>query len=123
MITKPQAEFPYINKAKEIFDVKETVCFAYKDTCYTNYKLSKDLVVHESVHFKQQSAMGADTWWDKFFTDNQFRLSQELEAYRAQLASIKDRNARHRVRLQVIDDLSGGIYGNCIGKEQLQTML
>lgn len=120
----PQAEFPYFKKACEMFEILETTCFTYGEVCYTNYfPLSPDLVIHERHHTKQQNAIGKDLWWDKFFIDPEFRLQQELECYRKQIASIKDRNERFRLHLFCIDILSGPMYGNCVSKEELVLLL
>lgn len=120
----PQSEFPRLKEAKEKFSILPTTCFTYGDTYYTDFApIPQDFVIHEQKHTEQQLAMGVDTWWDRYFVDAEFRLSQELECYKVQLASIKDRNLRFRRRLAVIADLSSPMYGSIITKAELDTLL
>lgn len=121
---KPQSEFPYFEKACKLFTIKDTTCFTYGDTYYTNFTpLSPDLMVHERHHTTQQMAMTPEVWWDKFFNDPKFRVDQEIECYKRQLASIKDREHRFRVKLHTINTLSSDMYGNCITKEEVALLL
>lgn len=79
-------------KCKERFNVDwdEGIVITYGDVVYSKYELSPSLIVHEGVHVKQQTEMGVEKWWDKYFDDKEFRLSQEVEAYRAQIRFIRD---------------------------------
>lgn len=121
---KLQREFPYFKEACEMFPINDGVCFTYGDVYYTNHSpLPHDFLIHEMKHTKQQELIGKDEWWRLFFADPQFRLEQELECYKVQLASIKDRELRFRRRMQVIDDLSGALYGNCVSKDELMQLL
>lgn len=49
-------------------------------------KEDQALIAHEMVHVRQQAATGWLAWWWRYLTDESFRLDQELEAYRVQLA-------------------------------------
>lgn len=101
---------------------KDTV-FAYRDAIYNpnNVPITPDLEVHEAVHLKQQGKLPID-WWIKYLTDPQFRLEQEIEAYRAQFTFIckvvKDKNKRYKILLKIGEFLSGPLYGNLITKKQ-----
>ena len=121
---QPQRNFPYLKRAKAVFDIHDGVCFTYGDTYYTNHApIPQDFLVHEQHHTKQQLSYGKDAWWERYLVDAKFRLDQELECYTVQLNSIKDRELRFRRRLQVIDDLSSPMYGNIITKQELNTLL
>lgn len=71
---------------------RDGVVFTYGDTIHV-YKggLTPDLVVHESMHIQQQKHYrgGAQGWWMDYIRDPEFRLEQELQAYRAQWNYVK----------------------------------
>lgn len=107
-------------KAKELWGVdfdKGTV-FTYGDTIHAKSKMSEDLLRHELTHVKQQTEMGKEIWWDRYFTDKEFRTAQELEAYRAQykwvLDNVKDRNTQAGYLYFFTRCLSGDMYGNVL---------
>ncbi len=86
---------PCYQEAQKRFGVnfyRDGVVFTYGDTIHF-YKgsLTPDIIVHEKVHIRQQTSFegGAAAWWGKYFIDEEFRLSQELEAYRAQWAYVQ----------------------------------
>lgn len=94
------------------------------EPCYTYGKdifnpsgnpLDPSLIAHESVHTIQQGEKPKE-WWDKFFKDKNFRLDQELQAYRVQYKTLKqlvsDRNELAKVLASLAADLSGPQYGN-----------
>lgn len=64
--------------------------FCYGDTIYSPSGRTppEDIEHHESIHSKQQGA-NPNGWWERYLTDVDFRLSQELEAYAAQVNFIK----------------------------------
>ena len=94
------------------------VIITYGDTVYCKFDLGWDKRVHEAVHVRQQKEMGAEAWWNRYLEDTEFRLSQELEAYKEEVKflrqNIKDRNQLFRAIRQVSLDLSGSMYGNII---------
>lgn len=120
---KPQSEFPLLEKYKEKFPINQFTIFAYDGSIYCDYPLPPDLVVHETTHLKQQEKYGLDTWVDRYLNDNKFRLDMELEAYRKQLASIKDRELRFHVKQDCIDSLTSGLYGNLLNREDAKLLL
>lgn len=125
---KIQTEYPpnYEEICKKFPEVrgKKNVVFTYGDTFYNpnGEPPSKDLVVHESVHVRQQTngwlSGGARRWWKKYFTDPEFRLGQELEAYRVQYKfakeNLKDRNELNKFLIRISRDLSSPVYGEII---------
>jgi len=115
---KLQKEFPNLELFKKHFAVTDRTIFAWDDSIYCNYNLSPDLIIHEQTHLKQQKKYGLDVWLERYIDDEEFRLKMELQAYRKQLMSIKDREKRNRVRMQVSSDLSSDLYNNIISYEE-----
>lgn len=91
--------------------------FTYAPYIYVpgGQKLNPDIYVHETIHLKQQ---GADpkTWWARYIAEDEFRLSQELEAYGAQLAMFNDGGNRvfEYMKDRLAQDLSSEFYGKLI---------
>ena len=112
---EPQANFPYIKDFQEKFATTDKTIFVYKDTIYCDYPLPSDLEAHELCHIKQQELYGADKWIQRYLEDKDFRLEQELRAYKAQLRSINDREARNHCRIEAANNLSSPLYGGVIG--------
>lgn len=110
---------PNFEKIREKFDPPRNTVFAYGDTIFApdGVNLSEDLIVHESVHCKQQGG-DIDGWWKRYMEDEQFRLSQEVEAYREQYKFFKkhskDRNSHARFIHRIAGDLCSGMYGSII---------
>lgn len=105
------------------------VVFTYGDIIYTKYPLTSDLLEHELVHVRQQNDFrgGKDAWWAKYLTNDQFRLEQELEAYKRQFNwaknNIKDRNRLFMILNQSARDFSGAMYGNLMTYEEALKLL
>lgn len=95
----------------------ETAIYAWGDTIYIpsgQGNLPHHLIAHERVHFRQQEAIGGPkVWWDRYLVDVQFRLDQEVEAYRAQLASVQGA-VRSKLMPVVARHLSSPMYGSII---------
>ena len=94
------------------------------DKIYTKSDLPQHLIVHETTHIRQQAKMGVEKWWDRYFEDEKFRFSQELEAYRNQYKYITENYNDDKIITMLLKslakDLSGYIYGNlCSFKEAL----
>jgi hypothetical protein len=102
--------------------------FAYGDTIYSpsTTQLPPDLIAHESVHFgQQQRAGGPEAWWRRYLDEPQFRLDQEVEAYRAQFAlcSLLPRATRRKFLANISATLSGSMYGRLVTKEQAKLLV
>lgn len=103
----------------EVADNKDVV-FAYGDKIYaprTKKKIPKDLRVHEEEHMRQQGDNPAG-WWTRYLNDIEFRLSQEIEAYRSQyiyfVQKNHDINKRKKFLQGISKSLSGPLYGEII---------
>lgn len=108
--------YKYI-KAK--FNPPVGTLYTYGDTIYAPgiaFDLPADLIVHEETHEIQQDG-DPEEWWGMYLTDVQFRLDQEVQAYRNQYRYYLKHNNRQQAFLFLDDiahDLSGPMYGNMI---------
>lgn len=113
---RPQVDFPLMEEYKKYFAITPKTIFALGEDIYTDYPLTKDLLVHEMVHLRQQQDIGVKEWVYDFLYKPEKRLEYELEAYREQLKSIKDRNHRLKTRIESAESLSSSLYGNIISR-------
>ena len=113
---------PNIKKIKKYFNVPKNAVFTYGDTIYNPNKaiIDEHLEKHEEVHTKQH---GNDPsgWWERYFQDKEFRLSQEAAAYRVQYQSaknvVRDREWLNKYLHKMAFDLSSHMYGNIISHQ------
>lgn len=122
-IIRPQSEFPLLERFRQIMDIDDKTIFAYGDTIYTNYEMHEDVYQHELKHLERQGIIGVDKFVEQYLYSPSFRLEEEVIAYRHQLKSIKDRGLRHAVRLDCAENLSSGMYGSLITREEALKLL
>ena len=127
LIMKISREYPpNIETIKARFQLNSRVCFTYGDTIYNpgGGKITDDLMVHEETHMIQQDGQPL-WWWAKYIEDDEFRLSQEVEAYANQYQYYKKNRCTKpngKIRKERLDkflykiakDLSSPIYGGII---------
>lgn len=118
---------PVYERCKDMFGIEwdKNIIITYGDTIHCKIPISPDLKVHETTHVKQQLSTGKDIWWEKYFTDKSFRLSQELEAYRNQLTYVNknyNRKARVHIKKHIIYCMPN-LYGNMCTKKEAEKML
>lgn len=105
----------------------ENVIVTYGENIYTAKPITHFKLIHESTHIKQQTDMGEDIWWAKYFVEEKFRLEQELEAYKNEVKEInrlvKNRDERYRLIRNIALDLSSEVYGNIISYEEAKKLL
>ena len=113
---------PNILKIKQVFDIEDKkMVFCWGDVLYnpSGLNIADHIKIHELVHSRQQVIPQA--WWDKYLIDSEFRLSQELEAYRAQYQFskkfIKDRNVLARFLWVIASDLAN-LYNVNISRQE-----
>lgn len=103
---------------------RRIVFFCYGDTIFSPSGIwpSPDVFAHEAVHEWQQGAFpgGAGPWWRKYIDSPDFRLEQEVEAYRAQLAFISalyGRTKRREAGRGIASALSSPLYGSLLSRD------
>jgi hypothetical protein len=129
-VTKIVKAFPpNYEEIRARFNPPAGTVFAYGDTIYAPYlrnPLPQHLIVHESTHFAQQRAAGSpEAWWRRYIDDPQFRLEQELEAYRAQYAAVAalSRPERRELLAHICRSLASRMYGGIVTKEQARALV
>ncbi len=101
----------------------ETVVYTYGSKLYnpSNAFIREDIKQHEMIHEEQQGDE-PDAWWDAYLADPEFRVAQELEAYAKQFAYLcittTDREAQHKILMELAYHLSGPIYGRAISHQE-----
>lgn len=115
------------DRCKEAFGVDwdKGVIITYGDTVYCKVELPDHLIAHEQTHIAQQQAYGVDKWWDRYFIDKEFRLSQEIEAYRNQAKFLKNnyrRQSRREIMRQIYKDMAK-YYGGMCSEEEAEKLL
>jgi hypothetical protein len=92
--------------------------FTYGNTVYApgHDWIDNALAVHEGVHSqRQEEGVGPLKWWELYLQDPQFRLTEELVAYRAQYKyfckQVKAKKVRRAFLEAIAKDLSGPMYG------------
>jgi hypothetical protein len=118
---------PNIKAIRQVFDLKGlNPVFTYGDTLYNpgGEPIPPHLMAHERVHEKQQGANPAG-WWERYLVDSDYRLRQEVEAYRAQwvVSEYLPRKERRLLFRAITHDLSGKMYGFLIPLEKAQFLI
>lgn len=97
---------------------KSVPVFTYCPHIYvpTGHVLPAEYLVHEKIHLKQQEKMTPDAWWNKWLTDTNFRILEEVEAYAHQLHYFRGAPSRWftKMRSQLAVHLASPSYGSCI---------
>jgi hypothetical protein len=128
MIDIKYNEFPpNYEQIKARFDLTGTKpLFTYGKIVYNphNAQMRPDLLVHEEIHVKQQGDNPVE-WWEKYLTDDEFRLSQELDAYSVQFGFVKNLKGMSSKKIawfleQLATTLSSPMYGNLLTYNQAQ---
>jgi len=112
--------FPACEERKAIFSYGKYIYNPF------NANLTPDVEYHESIHAKQQGD-NPDVWWNRYCTDKEFRLSQEIEAYGEQLAYAVKAGVRGRmydwIKDKLAQSLSGELYGGIISYAQAESTI
>ncbi len=114
-------------RCKKTFGVSwdKGIIMTYGDTVYCKFDLEDHVKIHEEVHVRQQLDMGPAKWWDKYLQEKDFRLAQELEAYRAQLDYIEKVYSRKQYIFskKEIAYFMSTLYGNMCTYEEAIKLL
>lgn len=104
------------NTDKETKKTKN-VATAYRGNIYCPHgEVRDDVIEHEKVHLKQQGD-DYDGWIEKYITDKDFMIEQEVEAYREQLkyiATVRTKAETLTATVSFAKFLSSEVYGNVI---------
>jgi len=106
------------------------VVMVYGNTIHQSFgeAMDEDLLVHEIVHIKQHAAYpgGPAAWWERYLDDQDFRLSQEIEAYRKQYEWSKE-HLNSKTRKDILNHcaatLSSHLYGNMVTYEEAKKLI
>lgn len=117
-----------IVKAIPAVKLNKGIVFTYGDTIFmpAGINLVDHLMAHEQEHIRQQTEMGAEKWWAQYLKDPQFRLEQELEAYKVQYQTLQKNHSRQDRRvtlMKIAGDLGGSMYGKIINKEMARKLI
>lgn len=115
-------KFRLLKEFSKVFNIDEDTVIAYDGIIYSNKVLPPDMIVHEKTHLEQQRRYGLRKFTKKYLNDKDFRLEMEKEAYQKQLASIEDKGLKEAVRLDCLEGLTSGLYGN-VSKKQAESIL
>lgn len=113
---------PNIADIRKMFTLQKGTCFTYGDTLYNpdNGPVDKAFIKHEETHTRQQTIPGMtpEKWWKLYLRSEEFRLSQEVEAYQNQYKEqkkhIKNKNQLDMYLRALARDLSGPMYGSIV---------
>jgi hypothetical protein len=136
MVTKLKIKKEYPPNYRDIVDKLGTppvhVIYCYGDTIYnpSGKEITPDFEIHEEVHSKQQGS-APEIWWEKYLSDSQFRLKQEIEAYGTQYLFacklIDEIRGGAKMKKWMLESmaraLSGKEYGGMIGYNQAETAI
>jgi hypothetical protein len=113
-IDDPELSWIYHQSKKEFTFEDAVVIFTGKGNIYTNSIIAPQMVAHEETHIRYQNEMGTQEWWEKYFTDIDFKYQQELEAHRNEYKYFKEHNNRDFSRWYlhniVLDRMNGSLY-------------
>ena len=98
------------------FNERDTI-FCYGDKIYNpaGIQIAQAFIEHEETHMRQQRDIGGpEIWWNRYFVEPDFRLTQELEAYGRQYwffcTKNHDRNDRVRYLWQLSSIMRSPMY-------------
>ena len=121
---------PNIDKISAALPVKnrDGIVYTYDGVIYfpKGEELPPDLIAHEEVHVSQQADIGADEWWDRYLNDVDFRLAQEVQAYRTQWDyALANYNRSHRRQLldYICEALASAMYGKIVSKKEARELI
>lgn len=112
---------PNIEEIKKVATIRKGTIFTYGDTIYSpsTASLPDHLIKHEETHMQQQT--NPDEWWQRYLTDVEFRIEQEVEAYHNQYEfyknEVRDTIKQQQLLMSLAADLSSDMYGGIISFE------
>lgn len=109
------------------FEKGTVFTYGWKIHIFDKSRMDTPLFHHESVHCRQQAKFASpDEWWEKYFTDKEFRKEQEVEAYTRQVRAIKkhvkDKNKKVMYVHYICKDISSSMYGNLMTLDEARKL-
>jgi len=104
----PPPNYSQICKYFPTADFYKGTVFTYYPNIYMQGHPQSHLLVHEQTHLRQQKKITPELWWEKYFSDKNFRLAQEVEAYHNQYKS------NPGILFEIARDLSSPLYNNIV---------
>lgn len=111
------------------FGVKwdDKIIIAYGGKIHCKDTPAPQKIIHEKVHLDEQKKIGNELWWKAYLEDDNFRLQEELKAYRIESnflkKYIKNREVRFHAINEIADSLSSPVYGSIITKKEALSYL
>jgi hypothetical protein len=124
LTTKP----PNWQRIADTFPVDwNSIIIAYYPNIHCGVEVSNQKQAHEEIHLSRQRDLGVDLWWEYYLTNPSFRLNEEVEAYKVEVAWVKEniatRNQRRFLLDKIYSDLSGSVYGFICSYDEAKRML
>jgi len=122
-VTIQSAYPPNITQIRAAFRLTGNEIFAWGGVIYNpgGGALSRALIEHEKVHFRQQEEVGGpEAWWARYLADPAFRLDVEMEAHIVEFRVYSEDNgraARRRYLKVLAGRLSSPMYGGLITRK------
>lgn len=117
---------PNIEEIRRTLPINSQTLFAWGDTLYNpnGQEIPPDIMVHEEVHQRQQGDT-PQLWWMRYLYDPAFRLEQEVEAYGAQYAWVREHmpKAAPEALFDFADTLAGPLYALGIDYQKAETLI
>ena len=120
---------PNIATLRKAFGLTGNEIFAWDGVIYNpgGGGLTRALIEHEKVHFRQQREVGGpEVWWGRFIVDPAWRLEQELEATAVEFKVYSEdygRPQRRRYLDMLAGRLSSPMYGRMITRKAAKAQL
>ena len=121
---------PNIEAIRAKFPLKGSEIFCWGDIIYSpsTDRLPTWLIMHESVHTRQQKEIGGtEIWWERYLKDTKFRFEQELEAHQVEYRSFCElarERVRRRIYLKIVArKLASPMYGRMVTFEKAKKLI
>ena len=105
-----------VDKFNISWDAGVIIC--YGNVFHCKYHIDAPKYIHELVHSRRQEKIGKDLWWELYINKSEFRLEEEVLAYRAEYKficeNVFDRNTRFEFLYEMARNLSSPQYGSLI---------
>lgn len=114
---------PNIKQIEQKVTPTQNTVFTYGDKLYNpgGHIIPPHLLRHEEVHSVRQGQNPSE-WWERYLSDPQFRIEEEVAAYQVQYSFVKagtdSRSVKRTFLQKLARDLSSPMYGKVITFEE-----